>query len=104
VEVYLYGEWGTIYDSSWDLNDAQVVCNELGYGKAISATHNALYGQGSTRVQLSGVYCIGTEWSIRNCSHGGWYTVGYYYSHSNDAGVQCSTGNDYIYYLFIYIL
>jgi len=58
VEVYLNGKWGTINDSSWDLNDAQVVCNELGYGKAIAARHNAFYGQGSTRVQLRDVYCI----------------------------------------------
>jgi len=92
VEVYHNGEWGTISDYSWSLNDAHVVCNELGYGKAIAARHNAFYGRGSTRVQLSGVYCIGTEWSIRNCSHGQWYTANYY-SHSNDAGVQCNSGN-----------
>jgi len=91
VEVYHNGEWGTISDSSWDLNDAQVVCNELGYGKAIAARDSAFYGQGRTRVQLSGVYCIGTEWSIRNCSHGGWKIS--YYDHSSDVGVKCSTGN-----------
>jgi len=94
VEVYLNGEWNTINDYGWDLNEAQVVCNELGYGRAIAATHNALYGRGNSRFQLNGVYCIGTEWSIVNCSHGVWYSVNYN-GHSNDAGVQCNTGNVY---------
>jgi len=96
VEVYLNGEWGTLSDFGWDLNDAQVVCNELGFGKVIAAVHNALYGEGNSRVWLNGVYCIGTEWSIGNCSHGGWELVSYN-SHSNDAGVQCSTGNVMLY-------
>jgi len=95
VEVYLHGEWSTIIDSTWDLNDAQVVCNELGYGEAIAATHNAFYGQVISRVLLSGVFCNGTEWTILNCSLGRSYSVSRYSSHSDDAGVQCYTGNVY---------
>ena len=68
---------------------------ELGYGKAIAATYDAFYGQGSSRVQLDGVFCNGTEWTIRNCSNGGLYLISNYYRHSNDAGVQCNTGNVY---------
>jgi len=91
VEVYHNGEWGTVCDSGWDLNDAQVVCSELGFGQAIAVRDNAFYGQGSGKIWLNYLNCSSTERTIGNCSHGGWGNV--YCGHSNDAGVKCSTGN-----------
>ena len=33
VEVYLSKTWGTITDSDWTSEDAQVICRNLGYFK-----------------------------------------------------------------------
>ena len=90
VEVLHNGEWGTVCDDGWDLNDAQVVCHELNFGPAIAARHNAFYGEGSGNIWLDDLNCVSTEESIRNCSHRGW-GIGNC-SHLEDAGVKCSGG------------
>ena len=90
VEVYHNGKWGRVCDDYWDLNDAQVVCNELGVGRAIAAIHGGFYGNGSGNIWLYEVNCIGTELTIRNCSYGrlGIHSCG----HMKDVGVQCTSG------------
>ena len=90
VEVYYNGEWGTVCDDGWDLNDAQAVCNELGFGKAVAAKHNAFYGQGSGQIWLDGVNCVGTESMIESCLHGGWGS--HNCNHRKDASVKCASG------------
>ena len=90
VEVYHNGEWGTVCDDGWDLNDAQVVCTELDLGKAVAARHSAFYGQGSGQIWLDEVNCVGTEETIRNCVQGGWGN--HDCSHGKDASVNCTAG------------
>ena len=90
MEVYYNGEWGTVCDDGWDLKDAQVVCNELGYGKAVSAINGAFFGRGSGRIWLTNLNCVGTELTIGNCSHSRW---GYgFCGHWEDASVKCDPG------------
>ena len=91
VEVFHNGEWGTVCNNGWDLNDAQVVCSELDYGKATAAILRAIYGQGSGQIWLDNVNCVGTEQTIGNCSHRGW---GHHYCyHWKDVSVRCSSGD-----------
>ena len=91
VEVYHNGEWGTVCDNGWDFNDAQVVCQELGYGNAKAAVSHAFYGRGrGKKIWLDDLNCIGTEWTIVNCVHTGWNV--HSCTHHKDAGVKCATG------------
>ena len=93
VEVQHNGVWGTVCDYGWDLHDAQVVCSQLGFGKATAAMHNAFYGEGIGQIWLDNMDCVGTEWTIGNCSHSGWGTYNVYCGHDDDVSAKCSSGN-----------
>ena len=88
--MYYNGVWGTVCDDGWDLNDAQVVCSELGLSAATAAIHNAFYGEGSGQIWLDNVNCIGTEGTTVDCSHSGWGS--HNCSHGEDASVNCTAG------------
>ncbi|CAH3182324.1 unnamed protein product, partial [Porites evermanni] len=88
VEVFYKGIWGTVCDDAWDLNDAQVVCRQLGFRNASSAPHGAKYGHGSDPIWLDDVGCKGEEASLFNCSHAGWGIENC--SHGEDASVVCT--------------
>ena len=87
VEVLYRRTWGTICSGFWDLQDANVVCNQLGYDGALQAVRNAAFGQGTGQIWLDNVRCVGNERSISHCSHLGWgvHNCGHY----KDAGVVC---------------
>ena len=93
VEVYYNNEWGTVCDDGWDLNDAHVVCRELGFGPAIATRDNAYYGEGSGPIWRKELNCTGDELTVEDCSHNGWGIESC--SHGEDAGVKCINGNVY---------
>ena len=98
VEQYYAGTWGTVCDDGWDLNNAKVVCRQLGLGEAVKAVRGAYFGQGRGYTMLSNVDCIGHESALGWCLHSGWR--GRTCSHSKDACVVCK-GKQYYDILFL---
>ena len=96
VEANINGYWSTVCDDGWSLTEADVVCKQLGFTRAINFT------TGSTTVDMFGVAnskqpiitgnvnCIGQETSLSNCP-------GFdpnaptqcSYNHTQDIGVIC---------------
>ncbi|NWZ72239.1 C163A protein, partial [Acrocephalus arundinaceus] len=89
VEVKLQGRWGSVYDDKWDMDDADVVCQQLGCGSA-SGAYSALdrFGAGDGPVSLVQVDCTGNEAMLWDCEIHGWgpFTSNI---HEFDAAVVC---------------
>lgn len=52
VEVYYQNIWGTVCDNSYDLTDANVICNMLNFTRAACAISNGRIGRGSGKEYL----------------------------------------------------
>ena len=90
VEILHNGQWGTICDDGWAIEDARVACRQLGYSNAAKALQGSEALSGSGQIWLDGVACTGNEKNIASCSHNGWGN--HDCSHSEDAGVECTPG------------
>ena len=89
VEIFHNGQWGTVCDDHWSLDDAHVVCRELGFSRAITYKTAAYFGQGTGDIWMSNVACNGKEGRLRDCNFSGWrYTSSCH--HGKDAGVICN--------------
>ncbi|XP_025921811.1 scavenger receptor cysteine-rich type 1 protein M130-like, partial [Apteryx rowi] len=87
VEVKLRGQWGTVADHEWDVEDAEVVCQQLGCGSAKSAYDWTRFGKGSGPIHLTVVDCRGNESALWDCAIKGWGS--YNGTHGQDVGVAC---------------
>ncbi|KAL4601644.1 deleted in malignant brain tumors 1 protein-like [Arapaima gigas] len=88
VQVFRWGQWGTVYQRNWDMKDAAVVCRQLGCGSAVSVPSGDHFGEGSGRMVLGDVSCNGTESALRDC--GSLDGREHNLPHTLDAGVICS--------------
>lgn len=88
VEIYANGEWGTVCDDLWTIENALVVCRQLGFRHAVKAARNSEFGEGKhLRILLDDVQCTGTESSLLDCQHA---AVGTHNcAHYEDAGAIC---------------
>lgn len=86
VEVFYNGEWGTVCDNSWDIEDANIVCNQLGSPRALSALSGAAFGEGSGPIHFDYVGCFGGEPDLLRCSRS---TLPINCLHDQDASVTC---------------
>jgi deleted-in-malignant-brain-tumors protein 1 len=92
VEVFYNGQWGTICDNGWDIDNAKVVCRQLRYKYAIRALGGSDVPDGTGKIWLDDVDCGGTEQKLASCAHTAWGNNNCH--HAEDAGVEClSEGN-----------
>ncbi|XP_070575768.1 SCO-spondin-like [Ptychodera flava] len=89
VEVYRVNRqsWGTICNDQWDINDASVVCKEMGFEGAESA--EAVFERtNSLPIVISKVGCNGNEQAISYCNY-----IDRVFApdctHDQDSGVTC---------------
>ena len=87
VEICYNGVWGTVCQTFWDLQDAMVVCCQLGYGTAVGALGFAAFGEGRGPIWYSNVHCSGREADLTQCGSLREHSC----DHALDAGVICAS-------------
>ncbi|XP_029984066.1 deleted in malignant brain tumors 1 protein-like [Sphaeramia orbicularis] len=88
VEVRNGEVWGTVCDTDWTMNNAQVVCDLLDCGHAVSVPGGAHFHQGTGPVMEVTDSCFTNTTSLDKCSANGFRTSTC--GHERDAGVICA--------------
>uniref|UniRef100_A0A8C9N7A9 SRCR domain-containing protein n=1 Tax=Serinus canaria TaxID=9135 RepID=A0A8C9N7A9_SERCA len=86
VEVYSGGSWSSVCQEGWELQDAAVVCRELGCGTALEAPGWARFSAGTGPLWLYSPDCSGSEESLWKCGRTEQHECG----SGNWAGAVCS--------------
>ncbi|XP_064388131.1 uncharacterized protein LOC135336300 isoform X2 [Halichondria panicea] len=92
VEVLVNNSWGTIQDTNWGLDDALVVCKQLGFSAADSAVSGRVFAPADlhTPVLLTDVQCSDGAVSLQDCEYQTGNSLPFYNLHTRDAGVRCA--------------
>lgn len=90
LEVLHEGQWGTVCDDSWNINNARVACRQLGYPRMAGFT--AAEGQegGDDPIWMDNLVCDGEEDTLQECEFDGWGVNDC--SHLEDIKLSCFTG------------
>ena len=96
VEFYYNGQWGTVCNDSFDINDAEVVCRQLHFNGANETLGSAQFGTGTGPIWLDDVWCNGSEQELSECPHSSNNSFGNHNcNHQQDAGVRCTGRHKY---------
>ena len=96
MEVFYNGTWGTVCDDSWDITDANVVCRELGFERAVKAYVSASFEQGNGTIWMDDIQRSGKERSLTVCRHNVSGKPNCR-DHSKNAGVVCASGKNNVF-------
>ncbi|XP_057179428.1 deleted in malignant brain tumors 1 protein-like [Triplophysa rosa] len=65
VQLLYNGQWGAVCHTSWRLEDATILCRELGCGEIVEAT--SFVGPFDEPIWMDNVACRGTEVKLQSC-------------------------------------
>ena len=69
VELFLNGSWKKVCNDNWDLNDATVICRELGLGEALSIVSVLSRNVEPKTEQVCALHCSGDEEAVTHCKY-----------------------------------
>ncbi|XP_062373447.1 deleted in malignant brain tumors 1 protein-like [Sardina pilchardus] len=91
VEVEHGITWGTVCNATFDQQDAEVVCRQLGCGVPVQVLGAAAFGEGEGQVWPEEIQCGGNETQIQLCPTS---PMNYNCLHDRDVGLVCSGYTD----------
>ncbi|XP_070705976.1 scavenger receptor cysteine-rich type 1 protein M130-like [Pempheris klunzingeri] len=88
LELYHEGQWGSVCDDKWGMQEATVACQEMNCGNALTVKYKAFFGRSQGQIWLDDLECTGHEKSLADCPHRGFGE--HDCDHNEDAGIVCS--------------
>ena len=94
VEVFHNREWLRVSTNTWDINEADVACRQLGYAHAINAAGKQCYYSFGSCWETS-FRCTGSENSLEECSNFPYPTSTLCSFNEAYSAVVCSENGEY---------
>ena len=68
MEVFYQGKWGKICRNKWNIDDAEVICRQLGFKRAVAEFIGSdVKDEDSLPFVMSEVACTGDESELASC-------------------------------------